>query len=79
IAKQCASEPWLGRVFVWIEPALLGSAWVEKPASSRRHKAWRDNDRSPDSCHVHSRYCWVAAGGVVEPLDLTRETVSFRT
>ena len=60
-AKQGASEPWPGRILVWIEPARLGAGAVEKPALSRTHKAWWDNDRSPDSRHVHVKDSWLAA------------------
>lgn len=48
------------------------------PASSRKHKAWWSNDRSPNGRHVQAKYGWLAASWEVESLDLTREAVTFR-
>ncbi len=48
------------------------------PLSSRTHKAWWGNNRSPDSTHPQAKRGWLSAGWDVESLDLTQQTVTFR-
>ena len=60
--------------FVEIED-LIGTPL---PASSRAHKAWWGNDRSPDSTHPQAKHGWLAAGWEVESFNLAQQTVTFR-
>ena len=57
----------------------MGSAWVREAGLVPHAQTEWANDRSPDSGRVQSRYCWLAASGVVASLNLAREPVTFRT
>ena len=48
------------------------------PNSSRTHKAWWGNDRSPDSTHPQAKDGWLAAGWEVESVDQNQQVVIFR-
>jgi hypothetical protein len=49
------------------------------PISSRTHKAWWGNDRSPASTHAQAKFGWLAAGWEVEAVDPDQQFVIFRT
>lgn len=59
--------------FAEIEGVIGGP--LPRTAHSRRE--WWDNDRSPTSHHVQSKFGWLAAGWIVESRDLDRELVTF--
>jgi hypothetical protein len=63
-----------------IKEGLPASARNRKglPATARKQRQWWDNDRSPDSRHVQSKYGWLAAGWEVDSVDLNRQSVTFR-
>jgi hypothetical protein len=48
------------------------------PISSRTHKAWWGNDRSPASTHAQAKFGWLAAGWEVESVDPDQQLVIFR-